>query len=40
MDEIGHNKHSKDDGRASGEKFVIGNGQITRDVIGTKDSHF
>jgi hypothetical protein len=32
--------HGKDDVRAGGEKFVVGNGQIPRDVVGANNLHF
>ena len=40
MGKTGDNTHGKDNGRAGGEKFVIGNSQIPRYVVGTINSHF
>jgi hypothetical protein len=40
MDETHDNMQGKDNGRAGGKNFAIGNSLIPRDVVGTNNSHF
>ncbi len=40
LDETGNNMHGKDDGSQGGQRKVVPMGEITRKIVGVKDSHF
>ena len=40
LDETGDNTHGKDDGNRGGQRKVVPKGEIPKELVGVKDSHF
>ena len=40
LDETGDNTHGKDDGNQGGQRKVVPKGEIPKEIVGIKDSHF
>ena len=40
LDETGDNTHGKDDGNQGGQRKVVPKGEIPKELVGVKDSHF
>ena len=40
LDETGDNTHGKDDGNRGGQRKVVPKGEIPKEIVGIKDSHF
>jgi hypothetical protein len=40
LDETGDSTHGKDDGNRGGQKKVVTKGEIPKELVGVKDSHF
>ena len=40
LDETGDNTHGKDDGNRGGQRKVVPKGEIPKEIVGVRDSHF
>ena len=40
LDETGDNTHGKDDGNRGGQRKVVPRGEIPKELVGVKDSHY